>query len=88
MRFSDGIHPGVDQGDLAAAAPPKGTGSDKILTIPPRPNKERLETQGGPRRKPLNQAGSKSLIPRNENVLPPIIVTTEIKGGRRVVRCR
>ncbi len=94
VRFSDGIHPGVDQGDLPSKSATNSHDKTNLRphnTSPLPPNREEVEVQGGetqgPRRKLLTQAGSHCLIPHNEGALPPIVCATECKGGRRVVRC-
>ena len=72
VRFSDGLNPGVDTGRYAIPDSQSGT-------VP-----LGMEADFGPNSGFENShqgVVQRSLIPLNEDGLPPVIIATEVKGG-------
>lgn len=90
VHFSDGTAPGKDTGGHETESPPSTGGG--IISIPttgdssaqniPTSIRGIPELQGGNRRRLQRQGWHKSLIPEDESRLPPVILTTEVKGGK------
>ena len=94
VHFSDGTAPVKDTTDQTESPPSTvGSGGDVTTTalIPGDPSSVQNiptsirgipELQGGNRRRLQRQGWHKSLIPEDETRLPPVILTTEVKGGK------
>ncbi|XP_781105.3 uncharacterized protein LOC575625 isoform X1 [Strongylocentrotus purpuratus] len=88
VHFSDGTTPGKDTSGHETESPPSTGGG--VISIPttgdssaqniPTSIRGIPELQGGNRRRLQRQGWHKSLIPEDESRLPPVILTTEVKG--------
>ena len=91
VHFSDGTAPGMESGEPAdqTQSPPPPVGDVPSPTGDPSPQpipasiRGIPELQGGNRRRLQRQGWHKSLIPEDETRLPPVIMTTEVKGGKK-----
>ncbi|XP_041475022.1 uncharacterized protein LOC121423664 isoform X1 [Lytechinus variegatus] len=88
VHFSDGTAPGKDTTGQTNSPPSTGGGDTISTPIPGDPSVQNIPTsirgipelQGGNRRRLQRQGWHKSLIPEDESRLPPVILTTEVKG--------